>query len=317
MSKKTFIKPFEKITKNDASSAGGKGASLGEMTRAGIPVPPGFVILADAFDNFLAHNDLVQEIDAILHEVRTEDTRSIEHASERIAALILRGTISPAMEKEILADFGKLKATFVAVRSSATAEDSSSAAWAGQLNTYLNTTKKDLLRNVQQCWASLFTPRAIFYRFEKNLHADHISVAVVIQKMVQSEISGIAFSVHPVTEDRNQLIIEAGYGLGEAIVSGQITPDSYVVEKEPRNILDINIVSQEKGFYRTDQGGNAWKDIPHVAREKQKLTGQQILALAELVLTIEKHYAHPQDIEWAVEKNKFYITQSRPITTLH
>src|SRR3989338_7690074 len=133
----------------------------------------------------------------------------------------------------------------------------------------------------RQRWASLFTPRAIFYRFEKNLHADHISVAVVIQKMVQSEISGIAFSVHPVTEDRNQLIIEAVYGLGEAIVSGQITPDSYVVEKEPRNILDINIVSQEKGFYRTDQGGNAWKDIPHVAREKQKLTGQQILALAE------------------------------------
>lgn len=316
MAREVFIKPFEEITKNDAAIAGGKGASLGEMTRADISVPPGFVILARAFDHFLAHNDLVQEIDAILHGVHTEDMRSVEHASEQIAALVCNGTISSEMEKDILSHFAELDAVYVAVRSSATAEDSSSAAWAGQLNTYLNTTKKELLQNVKKCWASLYTPRAIFYRFEKNLHKDHISVAVVVQKMVQSEISGIAFSVHPVTEDHNQLIIEAGYGLGEAIVSGQITPDAYVVEKEPRNILDVNIADQERGLYRAAQGNNAWKEIPHALREKQKLTGQQILALADLVVAIENHYGHPQDIEWAVEKNKFYITQSRPITTL-
>ena len=149
--------------------------------------------------------------------------------------------IGTAIQKE----YKKLDAEYVAVRSSATAEDSASAAWAGQLDSFLNTTEKDLLKNIQKCWASLFTPRAIFYRYEKGLHKQKISVAVVVQKMVESEVSGIAFSVHPVTEDRNQLIIEAGFGLGEAIVSGQITPDSYVVEKEPRRIIDKNVSEQE------------------------------------------------------------------------
>jgi len=205
----------------------------------------------------------------------------------------------------------------VAVRSSATAEDSSSAAWAGQLDSFLNTTEKTLLANVQKCWASLFTPRAIFYRFEKGLHNNKISVAVVIQKMIESEVSGIAFSVHPVTQDHNQLIIEAGYGLGEAIVSGQITPDSYVIEKNPRRIIDRNVSTQERGIYRKPkEGGNEWQNIPQDKGKKQKLTDGQILELSELILKIENHYGTPQDIEWAYENNKFYITQSRPITTL-
>ncbi|MDP1619910.1 MAG: PEP/pyruvate-binding domain-containing protein, partial [bacterium] len=167
------------------------------------------------------------------------------------------------------------------------------------------------------CWASLFTPRAIFYRFEKNLHKQKISVAVVVQKMVESEFSGIAFSVHPVTEDYNQLIIEAGFGLGEAIVSGQITPDSYVVEKNPRNILDINVSTQERGIYRAKNGGNEWRDIPEPQASAQVLTEKQILELSEIILGIEKHYGFPCDIEWAFEGGKFYIVQSRPITTLN
>ena len=150
--------------------------------------------------------------------------------------------------------FNELGTEYVAVRSSATAEDSASAAWAGQLDSFLNTTEIDLLEKVKRCWASLFTPRAIFYRFEQNLHTQKVSVAVVIQKMVASEVSGIAFSVHPVTQDYNQLIIEAGFGLGEAIVSGQITPDSYVVEKAPRRIIDKNIVEQTRGIFRIEGG---------------------------------------------------------------
>src|SRR3989338_8858866 len=195
-----FIKNFKEISKLDVSIAGGKGASLGEMTQAEIPVPYGFVVLSNAF--------------------------------------------------EIFKSFKRLGAKYVAVRSSATSEDSASAAWAGQLESYLNTTEKNLLENVKKCWASLFTPRAIFYRFEKNLHTSKISVAVVIQKMIESDVSGIAFSVHPVTQDKNQLIIESAYGLGEAIVSVQITPDGYVVEKEPRRIIDENIANQERGLYR-------------------------------------------------------------------
>ncbi len=288
-----FTKSFEKISKTDASIAGGKGASLGEMTQSGIPVPPGFVILAESFDQFLKETDLDVEVDSILHTVNHQEMHTVEYASEKIQQLILDAKMPEDIAEEISNGFQKLGAEFVAVRSSATAEDSNSAAWAGQLDSFLNTDKKTLLQNVQKCWASLFTPRAIFYRFEQGLHSQKISVAVVVQKMAASEMSGIAFSVHPVTEDRNQLIIEACFGLGEAIVSGQITPDSYVVEKEPRRIIDINV--------------NA---------PRQVLNDAQILELSELILKIEGHYGFPCDIEWAFEKDKFYITQSRPITTL-
>ncbi len=311
-----YIKAFNELGKSDAATAGGKGASLGEMTQAGIPVPPGYVILADAFEHFLDETNLNAEIDTVLHKVNHQEMQTVENASATIQALILNANMTVDIEKEIQAHFKKLGAKFVAVRSSATAEDSSEAAWAGQLDSYLNTTEKELLTNVKRCWASLFTPRAIFYRFEKQLHKQKISVAVVVQKMVESEVSGIAFSVHPVTEDYNQLIIEGGFGLGEAIVSGQITPDSYIVEKTPRNILDVNISIQERGLFRLPKGGNEWKDIGASEGEKQKLSEKQIFELSEIVLGIEKHYGFPCDIEWAFEKEKFYIVQSRPITTL-
>lgn len=311
-----FVRRFEKLGKSDAAIAGGKGASLGEMTQAGIPVPPGFVVLSEAFERFLAETDLGVEIDSILHTVDHKEIHTVEHASEKIRDLILAAEMPEDIGVLIQEQFKAMNTPYVAVRSSATAEDSSSAAWAGQLDSFLNTTNETLLLHVKKCWASLFTPRAIFYRFEKELHTHKISVAVVVQQMVASEISGIAFSVHPVTEDYNQLIIEAGYGLGEAIVSGQITPDSYVVEKSPRNILDINVQAQERGMYRAADGGNEWRDIPTEQGEKQTLTNDQILELSEIILRIENHYGFPCDIEWAREGGKFYIVQSRPITTL-
>lgn len=311
-----FSRNFRNLDKNDAALAGGKGASLGEMTQAGIPVPPGFVVLAGTFEKFLAETDLGVEVDAILHAVDHDAMHTVEEASEKIQTLIKKARMPEDIAEEIKKEFKILDAKFVAVRSSATAEDGAENAWAGQLDSFLNTTEENLLEKVQHCWASLFTPRAIFYRFEKNLHKQKISVAVVVQKMVESEISGIAFSVHPVTEDRNQLIIEAGFGLGEAIVSGQITPDSYVVEKNPRNILDINVSTQERGIYRAQNGGNEWRDIPEPQASAQVLTEKQILELSEIILSIEKHYGFPCDIEWAFEGGKFYIVQSRPITTL-
>jgi len=267
-----LIKTFNEITKSDTAIAGGKGASLGEMTQTGIPVPPGFVILSDAFERFLEKTDLNVEIDSILHSVDHREMHTIENASEKIKALILNAEIPVDISDEIQKFFKKLGTTYVAVRSSATAEDSASAAWAGQLETYLNTTDKTLLENVKKCWASLFTPRAIFYRFEKELHKQKISVAVVIQKMIESEKSGIAFSTHPITQDKNQIVVEAGFGLGEAIVSGQITPDSYVVEKEPRNVLDVNIEKQERGLFRSNLGGNEWKEIKEAKSASQVLS---------------------------------------------
>ncbi len=318
-----LIRNFTRLGKDNALIAGGKGASLGEMTQAGIPVPPGFVVLSQAFEQFLRETNLVEEIDAAIDAVNHHEIHTVEKASETIKELILSREMPQDIKAEIEKNFAELGAQFVAVRSSATAEDGKDHAWAGQLESYLNTTEIDLLEKVKHCWASLFTPRAIFYRFEKGLHNTKISVAVVVQKMVESEVSGIAFSVHPVTEDYNQLIIEAGFGLGEAIVSGQITPDSYVVEKDPRRIIDINVAEQAKGLYRiadagngqVEKGGSEWRDLGEKGKA-QVLTEAQILELSEIIMTIEKHYGFPCDIEWAYEAGKFYIVQSRPITTL-
>ena len=308
---------FSQLTKNDAHVAGGKGASLGEMTRAGIPVPPGFVVTAEAFEQFLKETHLNAELDAILDKVNHADMASVEHASEQIQSLIHNAKMPDEIAAQAKRSFKELGAKFVAVRSSATAEDSASAAWAGQLDSFLNTTEGTLLESIQRCWASLFTPRAVFYRFEKGLHGTPISVAVVVQKMVESEISGVAFSVHPITEDGNQLLIEAGYGLGEAIVSGEITPDSYVVEKNPRRIIDVSISEQKNGIFRkSEEGGNEWCDIDPKKRSDQKLSEENILTLSTIILSIENHYGFPCDVEWGWENGKFFIVQSRPITTL-
>lgn len=342
----SHIKFFKDISKKDVSLAGGKGASLGEMTKAGIPVPPGFVVLAGAFDRFLEETDLNAEIKARLKEVKMDDTNSVDKASNVIRDAIHDHAMPKDLAKEILEAFDELAITspspspykgegkLVAVRSSATAEDSAVASWAGELETYLNTTRENVAEMVKKCWSSLFTPRAIFYRHEKNLIDHYVSVAVVVQEMVQSEISGIAFTVHPVTEDPNQMIIEAGFGLGEAIVSGQITPDSYIISKSDMSIIDINVGTQTKKLIKSNikyqklkikdagERTNEWIELDEKEGSRQKLNGKQIVEIAEICGTIEKHYGFPCDIEWALacpepgRRGKFYITQSRPITTL-
>ncbi|MBU1202158.1 MAG: hypothetical protein KJ583_05240 [Nanoarchaeota archaeon] len=309
-----YTKELSSLDKKSVLLAGGKGASLGEMISAGISVPPGFVILSTAFERFLKETRLIVEIDAALDKVNHEEVHTVEKASESIKALIMNADMSKDIKEEIEKEFKVLGADFVAVRSSATAEDSATAAWAGQLESYLNTTSKTLLDNVKKCWASLYTPRAIFYRFEKKLHKDKVSVAVVVQKMVQSEESGIAFSVHPVTQDYNQLIIEAGFGLGEAIVSGQITPDSYVVRKKELEIEEKIVNEQERMLVKKKDGGIELVDV--LQPTKQVLTDTEIIELSKLIIKIEEHYSFPVDIEWARDKRKFYIVQSRPITTL-
>lgn len=310
-----LVRNFTKLGKNDAAIAGGKGASLGEMTQAGIQVPPGFVVLADAFEQFLSESELHAEIEAALNIVDHKDMNSVEVASEKIRSMIMGANFPEDIAREVEADFAKLDAEFVAVRSSATAEDGSSASWAGELESYLNTTKETLLKNVKKCWASLFTPRAIFYRIEKEMDKEKVSVAVVVQKMVQSEVSGITFTVHPVTEDKNQMVIEAGFGLGEAIVGGMITPDNYVLNKSDFSIEDIYISEQEMMIVRS-KSGTSEVEVPIGKVEIQKLSGEKIVELAKICLNIENHYGFACDIEWAFEDGKFYIVQSRPITTL-
>jgi len=326
-------KTFKQISKKDVSLAGGKGASLGEMTKAKIPVPPGFIILVRAFDKFLEETDLVAEIASQIKQINFKDINSVDRASNVIRDLMSDTEVGEELKDIFLKEFKELNCKYVAVRSSATAEDSSIASWAGELETYLNTDENNLIENIKKCWSSLFTPRALFYAFEKGVitqagqkkiraktckklaHCYPVAVAVVVQKMVQSEISGICFTVHPVTQDRDQMVIEAGYGLGEAIVGGKITPDTYVISKKDWVIIDTNISDQEMMIIRQGNGIKETK-VPESKQSKQKLSNKQIIQLAKLCQKIEEHYKKPQDIEFAIENNKLYITQSRPITTL-
>lgn len=315
MTTDTYTRTFSHISKKDTAIAGGKGASLGEMTQTGIPVPPGFVILASAFDRFLEETEIGTEIEAALHKVKHDDINAVEQVSEEIRELVMDEEMPADIAEEITAAFAKLRAKQVAVRSSATAEDSAIASWAGELESYLNVTKEDLLAAVKRCWSSLFTPRAIFYRFDKKLHTTKVSVAVVVQQLIESEISGIAFTVHPVTKDYDQMVIEAGFGLGEAIVGGKVTPDTYVIHKQDWKLLEKHISEQNMMIVKAKQG-TVEKEISKLKQGEQKLPDKDILKLAKLCQKIEEHYRYPQDIEWALHKGKLYILQSRPITTL-
>lgn len=312
----SFVLPFSELGKEHASVAGGKGAQLGEITRAGIPVPPGFVILTASFDEMLEENNLKTTIAELLQHVDIKNTETVNTASEEIRKIIAHAKIPSNVDKEVHAAFDALGAQFVAVRSSATAEDSSAASWAGELETYLNVQRPELMHNVKKCWSSLFTPRAIFYRIEKGMAHASISVAVVVQKMVQSEVSGVAFTVHPVSQDRNQMVIEAGWGLGEAVVGGLVTPDNYVIDKGEQLLLDVTVNAQDKMISKDKAGKTHEIPVPDDKREKQKLDGKTIMRLADLFSKIEAHYGKPQDIEWAYESSRIYVVQTRPITTL-
>ncbi|MFA6098881.1 MAG: PEP/pyruvate-binding domain-containing protein [Patescibacteria group bacterium] len=310
------VLPFSKISKKDVRLAGGKGANLGQLVRAKFPVPPGFVVSSTAFESFMEEADLSIEVDKWLHKLNPKNVVSIDRASHELRDAIRRAQFPEKLGQEITEEFNRLGEDYVAVRSSATAEDSSVASWAGELESYMYVTEKKLLGTIKICWSSLFTPRAIFYRFEKKLHDTPVSVAVVVQKMVNSEVAGITFTAHPVTKDRNQMVIEAGWGQGESIVSGKITPDTYIYDKVVGALIDINVSTQAEMIVSQGAAGTKIVKVPKKLGAKQKLSGEKIMEIAALCGKIEKHYKSPQDIEWAFEKNKFYITQTRPITTL-
>ena len=233
--------------------------------------------------------------------------------------MILAFEMPDDVKKEIVENYKKLKEKFVAVRSSATAEDLPTASFAGQQDTYLNVKgEKDLLESVRKCWASLFTSRAIYYRVINKFHHEKVLICVVVQEMIDSQKAGVLFTVNPVTGDRNEQIIEGSFGLGESVVSGQVTPDSYIVKKKPFEIKEITVNEKNIAFYRDkEKGHNKKVELDNLKANSQCLTEDEIKGLAELGIKIEEHYKKPQDIEWAVGPDKkLYILQSRPITTL-
>ena len=300
----------------DVSSVGGKAASLGEMGRVGFCVPGGFAVVADCFEMILDVGSLREKIYALMGDIQYVDIQSVEKASKKIQKLVQEIKIPVDIAQEIEKAYTALGVSYVAVRSSATVEDGQEHAWAGQLRSHLYVSRVNVLTRLIDCWASFYSPRALCYRFEKGLTQTHVGIAVVIQKMVESEISGVAFSIHPVSQNRNQIIIEAGFGLGEAIVSGSITPDSYVIEKKSKKIISSKIEIQTKALYRS-KNGIRWRMIYKTRATSQKLTHKQITVLAQQVIDIEHYYGYPCDIEWAYEKDVFFIVQCRPITTLH
>lgn len=308
------------LGKKDIDIAGGKGANLGEMAGAGFNVPPGFVLTTAAYDYFLDTSKIGDRVKDILSKVDAASESSLQEASTKIRDLFETVEIPADLKEQILASHKALfkgkKMGLVAVRSSATAEDLPTASFAGQQDTYLNVESPDeLLDKVRKCWSSLFTPRAIYYRVTKGFDHSKVKLAVVVQKMINSDVSGIMFTVDPNSE-MPHIIIEAGYGLGEALVGGKVTPDTYVVDKFHDKILNKRIAKQTWKLVRGRDGECERVDVPEELRNAQKMTDEQILALAEIGRNIEAHYDHPMDIEWCIEDKVIYIVQARPVTTL-
>jgi len=312
---------FNEVTKNDIPLVGGKGANLGEMSRVGIPVPPGFIVTAHAYFDFLQSAKITDKISQILDPLDVNDSKKLLEAAAEIQQIILNANMPPELAREIEEAYLKLGEGLVAVRSSATAEDLPEASFAGQQRTFLNLKgKKEVVAAVQSCWASLFESRAIFYRQEQNFDHIKVGIAVPVQRMVQSEASGVMFTIEPVTSDATKIVIEAIYGLGEAIVSGEANPDLYILDKEQLTISNKKMSRQDRKLIRnpeaTDQNFNIWVPVPASEQSLQKLADKDIAKLAWIGKQIEYHYRFPQDIEWARENGKIFILQTRPVTTI-
>ena len=316
MSKKTaHILKFKEIRKHDLPYVGGKGANLGEMVYAKIPVPDGFVVTAKAYYDFIKATSLKKKILTELGDLDYEDSKKLQSSAKNIRTAILAADLPESLIEEIKQAYHQLSGEhdrFVAVRSSATAEDLPDASFAGQQDTYLNIKGwKEVAKHVQKCWASLFTARAVYYRQTNKFSHLKVGIAVPVQLMVQSDYSGIMFTVNPLTNNQSEVSVEAAYGLGQPVVSGEVNPDQYIVSKKSKKITDKYVAKQT---WQLTLAGET--PVSKKYQEKQKLTDKQILEVAKVGMKIEEHYKHPQDIEWGIENGKVYIVQSRPVTTL-
>jgi len=314
-----FVAWFSEIHKNDVPLVGGKGANLGEMANAGFPVPNGFVVTSKAYYEFIKDNQLDVKIKHLLSSTKFENSKSLDQVSKQLKKLVREGKLSEDLTKQIVTAYNKLGGALeyplVAVRSSATAEDLANASFAGAQETFLNV-KGDavLLEKIKEGWASLFDARAIFYRHQQ--HFDHVlvGIALVVEKMIESDESGVMFTIDPVTNDKSKIVIESIYGLGEMIVQGEENPDHYEVLKSDFSIMNKKFSLQHKKLVKV---GAQNKEVKLSQKEgsKQKISDAQIVALAKLGEKLEKHYYFPQDVEWAIEKNQIFIVQTRSVTT--
>ena len=304
------------IRSEDIERVGGKAASLGELAAAGLPVPPAFVVTAETYRSFIE----TAGIDAELFEavdVDSDDSQALAAAAERAQELIQETEVPQSVREDILAAYDALDDSDpeVAVRSSATAEDLPDASFAGQQDTYLNVSRADLLARVKDCWASLFTQRAIYYRNEQGFDHAAVDIAVVVQEMVDAEKSGVLFSSHPSTGEPTS-VIEAAWGLGEAVVSGAVSPDNYVVDRETGTVEEATVAEKRVMCVRGDDGETIERSVPEDRRGERVLSEDELARLVEMGERVEAHYGGPQDVEWAIRDGELYLLQSRPITTI-
>ena len=310
--------PFSEITRQDVAIAGGKGANLGEMVRAGLPVPPGFVITSEAYRKFLQSSGLGEVIEKILASVDRSNNQALIEVEGTIRDLFEKEDPDPELCNEIVEQYHTLGENIpVAVRSSATAEDLAGASFAGQQNTYLNVYgDEELVHSVLKCWSSLFTSQAIYYRYHNGFNDLQVSMAVVVQRMVNSEKSGVIFTVDPVSNNPYQMVVEGVYGLGEGVVSGTITPDHFKVDRETME-LRFKYLAPKSIMYAKDVNcGVVVMDVPEALKTRPVLDEKELELLVDMANRVEAHFGSPQDIEWGAEQNEFFLLQSRPITTL-
>jgi pyruvate,water dikinase len=304
------------IGKDDVALAGGKGANLGELMHANLPVPAGFVVTTSAYRFFVAANALQPEIERLAQAAAPHDIVALTGASNAIAVLFAQSIMPPEVTTAIHIAYSTLQKPPVAVRSSATAEDLPGASFAGQMDTYLNIRGDDaLLAAVRRCWASLWTARAISYRANQGIATAAVSLAVVVQELLAADAAGVLFTANPVNGRRDQMVIDGSWGLGEALVSGQVTPDHWVINAHTGTVLDAHVAPKEV-MTTLQETGTAIIPVPVAMRERPVLDEAQVARLKELGRRVADHYGVPQDIEWAIKQGRLYLLQARPITSL-
>jgi pyruvate, water dikinase len=326
----SYVAWFKDLNKDSIAIAGGKGANLAEMINAGLPVPNGFAVTAQTYKEFIEKTGIKDKILAQLFGLNVDDTAKLQEVAKDIQKIITDTEIPEEIKEEIVDNYELLgaekeahdlieaKEVFVAVRSSATAEDLPEASFAGQQATYLNIKgKNQVITAVRACWASLFTARAIYYRTKNKFEHDKVLISAIIQKMVNSDRAGIMFTINPSTNQEDEIVIEGVYGLGESIVGGEVNPDTYIVDKNTKAIKSMKIKKQEWGLFRNENGENEKQDIPKENQERQVVPDSEVRELARLGKKIEDHYQKPMDIEWAIEGNDILIVQARAVTTFH
>tara|TARA_Y100000310_G_scaffold344364_1_gene456762 strand:- start:3085 stop:5352 length:2268 start_codon:yes stop_codon:yes gene_type:complete len=327
----SYVAWFKDLNEDSLNIVGGKGQNLGIMYNLDLPVPNGFAVTAQTYKKFIEDTKINSKIAQLLQGLDVENTVKLQQVAKQVQELIIATKIPEDMAQEIKDSYELLGTdgsdaqelltgtdVFVAVRSSATAEDLPTASFAGQQATYLNIRGADAcVAAVHACWASLFTARAIYYRTKNNFDHMKVYISAIVQKMVNSEQSGIMFTVNPSTNNANEIVIEAVYGLGEMIVGGKVTPDLYIVDKQKKDIVKKEVKQQHIGLFKNEHGKNEELEIEKDLQKRQKIPDTHIKELARLGRKIEEHYKKPQDIEWAVEKDKVYIVQARAVTTFN